>query len=461
MKASVKLRDQEGPLQKPIIKAKLPFELLGFPVHAGFKVCGHIQELALHLGTGHEAGPSLELSYRPNEQDHPFTLAIKTGFNPWSSSATSALTMAAEFNLLRPANPSFLLRVKPEVGDFSFRHDFRSVIRRGSHGGRMQSEADQALMERHGDGSSSDRGFTNTFARYASRPHAPDDASFPRRDAKQNYRYHAPATASFASYDSTPNASENAAFARFDTIDDGSENTRTPALELFPRDSYRYSSIDADWEPLGDTMNSRNPICSHRIPRMDRDWECVGDTMSRSTTSASSLSQQERDAEHIHVRRRPQCDNTSAGWGVHGFLGDSHLRACTRLPISTEAHFKMRWSVSACGSSSRVPFCPLLLLDKVSLEAVAPCKSVHKTSFLPPFSKSFRNDSQREDTAHLKQAEICPLKKAREKKRSENGLDQAGLDSELMPISELQGGDVDAKHSSFLGQFLHGKGLMD
>eukprot|EP00250_Pteridium_aquilinum_P006606 c16491_g1_i1 orf=444-2018(-) len=473
MKASVKLRrDQEGRVQKkPIVKAKLPFDFLGFPVHAGLKVCGHIQELALRLSCAHqEAGPSLEVSYRPHEQDRPFTLSLKTGFSPWPSSPASALTMAAEFSLSRPSNPTFLLKVKPQLGDFSFRHDFRSEVRGG--GGTTGSSSDD---HRHtDDGSSSDTGLTNAFARYASRLHLPDNASSPWHDtatnesfdAGQRPRYDALGNANLASFDSTPYASEKAGYARLDFAKFSSEFPTTP-LQIFPEEKrfqevVQHTSTGTDWGPLRDNMSSQNPGFAQRAPRMDDDWERVGDAVSRSTTSASSSTQQNRGNDHATVRRHSRSTGSLAGWAVRGFCGGGHLRACTRLPISPEAHLKVRWSVGASSSSSRVPLLPILMLDKVSLEAAAPGTGARRMPVLSSFLNAPKSDTPQENVTHLKQVEISLSKKVRDETMSEGGPDYTDLEGELKPVHDLHADNVNMKNPSFFSQFLHGgKGLLD
>ncbi|CAK9864208.1 unnamed protein product [Sphagnum jensenii] len=118
MKASFKVRDG----QKPLMRAKVPITILGLPLFSGISV-GNAQELALHVGSYLEAGPSCKVSYRPHDEHSAFTLMLKTGFGLWGSPSGAALAMAAEFNLSSRGNPAFLLRVKPRIGDFSFRKD--------------------------------------------------------------------------------------------------------------------------------------------------------------------------------------------------------------------------------------------------------------------------------------------------------------------------------------------------
>jgi hypothetical protein len=118
MKASFKVRDG----QKPLMRAKVPITILGLPLFSGISV-GNAEELALHVGSYLEAGPSCKVSYRPHDEHSAFTLMLKTGFGLWGSPSGAALAMAAEFNLSSRGNPAFLLRVKPRIGDFSFRKD--------------------------------------------------------------------------------------------------------------------------------------------------------------------------------------------------------------------------------------------------------------------------------------------------------------------------------------------------
>lgn len=122
MKASVKVR--EG--QRPLVRAKVPVQVAGLPFYSGISV-GDEKELALHLGTNMEAGPSCSISYRPNDPQSPLAVLLKTGFGLWGSPRAAPFTIAAEFNLARRENVSFTLRLKPRVGSFSFRKHFLST----------------------------------------------------------------------------------------------------------------------------------------------------------------------------------------------------------------------------------------------------------------------------------------------------------------------------------------------
>lgn len=122
MKASVKVR--EG--QRPLVRGKVPVQVGGLPFYSGISV-GDEKELALHLGTNMEAGPSCSLSYRPNDPQSPLAVLLKTGFGLWGSPHAAPFTIAAEFNIARRENVSFTLRLKPRVGSFSFRKHFLST----------------------------------------------------------------------------------------------------------------------------------------------------------------------------------------------------------------------------------------------------------------------------------------------------------------------------------------------
>ncbi|XP_030453201.1 uncharacterized protein LOC115674829 [Syzygium oleosum] len=116
MKASLKFRED----RKPLIRAKVPLSILGLPFQSGV-VAGEPRELALHLGTSFGSGPSLRLSYRPNDSASPFSLAVRTGTGPLGSPAAGSVSMSAEFDLVRRGSPRFMLHFRPAFGDFSIK----------------------------------------------------------------------------------------------------------------------------------------------------------------------------------------------------------------------------------------------------------------------------------------------------------------------------------------------------
>lgn len=162
MKASVKVR--EG--QRPLVRAKVPVQVSGLPFFSGITV-GDEKELALHVGTNMAAGPACSLSYRPNDPQSPLAVLLKTGFGLWGSPRAAPFTISAEFNVARRENVSFMLRLKPRVGSFSFRRHFLSTsgnfgresgvgVRDSSHGVRqddmaVQEEVEVAAAERPGE----------------------------------------------------------------------------------------------------------------------------------------------------------------------------------------------------------------------------------------------------------------------------------------------------------------------
>eukprot|EP01018_Ginkgo_biloba_P033003 Gb_28633 [translate_table: standard] len=123
MKASLKLR--EG--QKPLVRAKIPLNVLGFPLVSGISV-GDSKELCLHLGTFWDTGPALKVAYKPNDSWNPFSLIVKTGIGLWGSPEGAAMAMSAEINLLGRGNPSFCLQLKPQLGDFTVKQSARSSL---------------------------------------------------------------------------------------------------------------------------------------------------------------------------------------------------------------------------------------------------------------------------------------------------------------------------------------------
>ncbi|XP_077210420.1 uncharacterized protein LOC143845900 [Tasmannia lanceolata] len=116
MKASLKFRED----QKPLVRAKIPLNILGFPFLSGISA-GDSKELSLNLTTFFESGPSLKFSYRPNDSYNPFSLVLKTGIGAFGSPISAPMAMSAEFSLLGRGNPSFFLQFKPQIGDFSIK----------------------------------------------------------------------------------------------------------------------------------------------------------------------------------------------------------------------------------------------------------------------------------------------------------------------------------------------------
>lgn len=127
MKASLKLRDEAGPL----LRAKLPMALLSVPAVASL-TAGDPPDLRLSLATAAAALPSLRLSYAPNRPagSSPFSLSLVLGSGPGGcpSSApadASAITIAVEVSAAGAV--SFSLALKPSLGDFTVRKRFESA----------------------------------------------------------------------------------------------------------------------------------------------------------------------------------------------------------------------------------------------------------------------------------------------------------------------------------------------
>ncbi|KAF5193806.1 Detoxification-like protein [Thalictrum thalictroides] len=118
MKASLKFREEEKP---PLLRVKVPLNILGFPFQSGVSACGDSKHLSLNLKTFFESGPCLKLVYKPNDYSNPFSLVLKTGIGPFGSPISAPLSITAEFNLLSRGNPSFFLRFNPQFGDFSIK----------------------------------------------------------------------------------------------------------------------------------------------------------------------------------------------------------------------------------------------------------------------------------------------------------------------------------------------------
>nr|AFN53710.1 hypothetical protein [Linum usitatissimum] len=127
MKASLKFRDEQNP---PLFRGKIPLNILGFPFQSGI-VAGDSKELSLNLSTYFDSGPSLKVSYRPNDSRNPFSLVVKTGTGDFGSPISSPFVMSAEFNLIGNGNgnPRFMLHFKPRLGDFSIKKSQTSVAK--------------------------------------------------------------------------------------------------------------------------------------------------------------------------------------------------------------------------------------------------------------------------------------------------------------------------------------------
>ncbi|KAL0848327.1 hypothetical protein Bca101_021574 [Brassica carinata] len=137
MKASMKFREEK----KPLFRAKIPLSIIGLPFQSGI-VAGESKELTLNLSTFFESGPSLKISYRPNDSFNPFSLVVKTGTGYFGSPASSSMLMTAEFNLLgQRSSPSFMIQFKPQFGDFSIKKSHSS----SSLGGGSVTEEDPSI----------------------------------------------------------------------------------------------------------------------------------------------------------------------------------------------------------------------------------------------------------------------------------------------------------------------------
>ncbi|CAL0331456.1 unnamed protein product [Lupinus luteus] len=116
MKASLKFRED----QKPLLKAKVPLNILDIPFQSGV-VSGESKELTLNLATFFQSGPSIKFSYRPNDSGNPFSLILKTGTGSFGSPVSSSVVMSCEFNLHTRngsgnLSPVFMLHFKPRSG---------------------------------------------------------------------------------------------------------------------------------------------------------------------------------------------------------------------------------------------------------------------------------------------------------------------------------------------------------
>ncbi|KAJ6778777.1 hypothetical protein OIU74_002542 [Salix koriyanagi] len=126
MKASLKFREERNPL----LRAKVPLNILGLPFQSGI-ISGESKELSLNLSTFFQSGPSVKISYRPNDTWNPFSLVIKTGTGHLGSPVSSSMIMSAEFNLLSKGDsnlkPSFMLHFKPQTVALRLMYDDGSI----------------------------------------------------------------------------------------------------------------------------------------------------------------------------------------------------------------------------------------------------------------------------------------------------------------------------------------------
>ncbi|KAL6987009.1 hypothetical protein U1Q18_012768 [Sarracenia purpurea var. burkii] len=149
MKASIKFRED----QKPLYRAKIPLNILGFPFQSGI-VAGESKDLALNLATFFDSGPSLKIAYRPNDSMNPFSLVFKTGIGHFGSPISSPMSMSAEFNLIGTQNPSFFIHFKPQLGNFSIKKSQSSDFVKSTNS-KLKSKSNGAL--------SNDDGFADVF----------------------------------------------------------------------------------------------------------------------------------------------------------------------------------------------------------------------------------------------------------------------------------------------------------
>ncbi|KNA25876.1 hypothetical protein SOVF_002490 [Spinacia oleracea] len=124
MKLSLKFRE-ETRHQNPLLRAKVPVTVLGFPFLTGI-VAGDSSDLSFSLRSNFSSGPSLSLSYHPTlspPSHYPFSLSLKSGIGVFGSPQDSPITFSANFNP-NSLTPTFSLLIKPQLGNFSL---FKSV----------------------------------------------------------------------------------------------------------------------------------------------------------------------------------------------------------------------------------------------------------------------------------------------------------------------------------------------
>lgn len=408
MKASLKLRGGDGLPKKPLLKAKLPLCLLGCPTFAGITV-GNREELALRFGTSQEAGPCVEIGYRPNEPDRPFALVMKTGFGPWGSSTTAAVVMAAEFNLSTPSTPSFRLWVKPHIGDFSFRRDFRSICGTAPEASSVgMTPREENMIELQRNVGESDSGFTNSFARY--------DIS---RDAHDNDRPHA--------------------FTRDIFGDDRDARERICTQR-----------IGGDWEHVGDTVSS-----------------------SRSSSNSTSWQQVRDGEEMRVQRPSTPNLAPNWGLGALLSDGCFRARSCLPIYAQAhlKIRWRMQGPSSSSNTTFKVPFLPHLVLDKISVEAAGPPLILPETSSSPSFLKPSDNDPKVDQLENMFvslketllsiQLENNFLRKTMESIRVENRNKRTDREVNENPIIDLPAEEAEEKQSPWSEESMYGKRLMD
>lgn len=136
MKFSVKLPDGDDSGSDrhsyPIAKAKIPIYVMSQPFATTISTATTTpyDHFAVSLSTAFRSGPSLKISYSPNEtlsaasmSKTPFSVVLKSGIGSFGSPNDSPLLFSAKFPV-SPSNlsaPIFSLHLKPQIGNFCLR----------------------------------------------------------------------------------------------------------------------------------------------------------------------------------------------------------------------------------------------------------------------------------------------------------------------------------------------------
>ncbi|EPS65541.1 hypothetical protein M569_09233 [Genlisea aurea] len=144
MKASIKFREA----QKPLVRAKIPLNILSLPFQSG--ICaGDSKEVSISISTRFDFGPSLRFSFRPNDSANPFSFVFSTGIGNFGSPADSPLTMGVEFSPTADRNPAFFIRFRPELGNFSIKKSHSSDLV-GNSAKEKAKDAAEYSVDRNG-----------------------------------------------------------------------------------------------------------------------------------------------------------------------------------------------------------------------------------------------------------------------------------------------------------------------
>nr|XP_011465802.1 PREDICTED: uncharacterized protein LOC105351908 [Fragaria vesca subsp. vesca] len=124
MKISLRLQEDQDAqhYRNPLVRAKIPITIFNQPFTSSIATVPSSttsSHLSFSLSSAFSSGPSLKLSYSHTDPS-PFSLSLKSGLGLLGSPNHSPLVFTAHFSLSH-TNPTFLLHVKPQFGNFSLK----------------------------------------------------------------------------------------------------------------------------------------------------------------------------------------------------------------------------------------------------------------------------------------------------------------------------------------------------